>query len=120
LSRSASRTTGRIGLATQTARCRSFIIPAPSAVAGSRCGQLTFEFMNLSLKEALVSGMAHTRDQYIIERRKRGSQRSVAKLLKIAQSTIARREAFGPIDHESWIALLSLPVKPAKLSTSNP
>ncbi len=51
-----------------------------------------------------------TADAYKSERKKRGTQASVAALLRVDPQTISRRERSEiPITHESWLALLSLP-----------
>ena len=51
-------------------------------------------------------------DQYRIERERRGTQLSVAALLRIDPQTISRRERGKiPITHEAGLALLSLPKK---------
>lgn len=50
--------------------------------------------------------------KYAAERKKRGTQAEVAKLLGVSRETIARREAGTeryPITCEAWLALLSLP-----------
>lgn len=49
-------------------------------------------------------------DQYRIERERRGTQASVAALLRVDPQTISRRERGEiPITHEAALALLSLP-----------
>jgi transcriptional regulator with XRE-family HTH domain len=51
-------------------------------------------------------------DQYRIERERRGTQASVAALLRVDPQTISRRERGEiPITHEAALALLSLPRK---------
>lgn len=51
-------------------------------------------------------------DQYRIERERRGTQLSVAALLRVDPQTISRRERGEiPITHEAGLALLSLPKK---------
>ena len=52
-------------------------------------------------------------DQYRTERRKRGTQESVAAQLGIHAQTIAKRERGAPgapITREAWLALQSLPI----------
>ncbi len=55
-----------------------------------------------------------TSKQYAAERRKRGTQEEVAKLLGVDRTTIAKRETGGVINEEAKRALLSLPLKPSK------
>ena len=51
-------------------------------------------------------------EQYRIERERRGTQASVAALLRVDPQTISRRERGEiPITHEASLALLSLPKK---------
>lgn len=51
-------------------------------------------------------------DQYRIERERRGTQASVAALLRVDPQTISRRERGEiPITHEAALALPSLPKK---------
>lgn len=51
-------------------------------------------------------------EQYRIERERRGTQASIAALLRIDPQTISRRERGEiPITHEAGLALLSLPKK---------
>ena len=51
-------------------------------------------------------------EQYRIERERRGTQASVAALLRVDPQTISRRERGEiPITHEAALALLSLPKK---------
>jgi len=60
-------------------------------------------------------------DQYRIERERRGTQASVAALLRVDPQTISRRER-GEIEitHEAALALLSLPkTKRRKLRPQN-
>ena len=53
-----------------------------------------------------------TATEYRAERRKRGTQHSVAALLGVHQVTIARRETGAqPINREAELALLALPEK---------
>lgn len=53
--------------------------------------------------------------RYKEERKKRGTQQAVADALGVHQVTIARRETgVIPITRESEVALLSLPVVPAR------
>jgi hypothetical protein len=51
-------------------------------------------------------------DEYRINREQRGTQASVAALLRVDPQTISRRERGEiPITHEAALALLSLPKK---------
>jgi len=53
-----------------------------------------------------------TPEAYRIERERRGTQASVAALLRVDPQTISRRERGEiPITHEAGLALLSLPKK---------
>ena len=55
-----------------------------------------------------------TPEAYKTERKKRGTQKEVAAVLEVHPVTIAKREAVKraePITRESWLALLSLPLK---------
>ena len=55
--------------------------------------------------------------KYKSEREKRGTQAEVARLLATNRVTLARRETgTTPITREAWLALLSLPVNPARVS----
>ena len=57
---------------------------------------------------------------YKIERERRGTQASVAALLRVDPQTISRRERGEiPITHEAALALLSLPKKMARRRPSN-
>ena len=59
-------------------------------------------------------------DQYRTEREKRGTQASVAALLRVDPQTISRRERGEiPITHEAALALLSLPKKRAHRRPQN-
>lgn len=60
-------------------------------------------------------------DEYRIERERRGTQASVAALLRVDPQTVSRRERGEiPITHEAALALLSLPKKRVrKLRPSN-
>lgn len=54
-------------------------------------------------------------DEYRTERERRGTQASVAALLRVDPQTISRRERGEiPITHEAALALLSLPKKRAR------
>ena len=56
-----------------------------------------------------------TAARYRAERRRRGTQEDVARLLRVSRVTVARRESGRiPITREAWLALLSLPVRDAK------
>lgn len=62
-----------------------------------------------------------TSDQYRIEREKRGTQSSVAALLRIDPQTISRRERGEiSITHEAALALLSLPKNRKRSRPQNP
>jgi transcriptional regulator with XRE-family HTH domain len=54
-------------------------------------------------------------DEYRTERERRGTQLSLAALLRVDPQTISRRERGEiPITHEAALALLSLPKKRAR------
>jgi hypothetical protein len=51
-------------------------------------------------------------EDYLTERKKRGTQAQVARKLLVHPITICKRETgIVPITEESWLALLSLPIK---------
>ena len=57
---------------------------------------------------------------YQTERKKRGTQESVAAMLGVARETLARRETGAlPINREAELALLALPAKRRKRRSSN-
>ena len=59
-------------------------------------------------------------EQYRIERERRGTQASVAALLRVDPQTISRRERGEiPITHEAALALLSLPKSRRRRRTQN-
>jgi DNA-binding XRE family transcriptional regulator len=51
-----------------------------------------------------------TPHEYSLERKKRGTQERVAKLLGVTRVTIHRRETVGPVSKEAELALLALPI----------
>ena len=58
-----------------------------------------------------------TPEHYQEERKKRGSQQSVADALGVHRVTVARREGgVDPISREAWLAICSLPIPPEKTS----
>ena len=59
-------------------------------------------------------------EDYKTEREKRGTQASVAALLRVDPQTISRRERGEiPITHEAALALLSLPKSRRRRRTQN-